>query len=454
MTHRIEEVLSRGMCVGCGGCSVATRGAIPITISRRGIYEASLDGVSEEDRRAGSSVCPFSDESKNEDQLGPPAGEVGDYDPRLGRFTSIRAGRRTADETLPESSSGGITSWTLGRLLETGAIDGVIHVGAVDGDRLFEYVVSRSLEEIEDRRKSQYYATTLASTIEAIRGDGRRYAIVGVPCFIRTARNLADSDLGLRSQFAYYIGIVCGHLKSQFFAEAAAWQGGVIPSDLDSVDFRVKAPGRPAWDYSFGYRSESESELRTIRNLDLLGSNWGHGAFQPEACNFCDDIFAETADVVFGDAWIEPYQADWRGTNIIVSRSNDIDALLQEGAHAGDLTLDPVSADMAAESQAGNFRHRRDGLRVRLADDIDQGLSVPAKRVEPGREHVDARRLRIVRQRRRMSALSFELFERAKAAGAPSIYTRSMQREVDRYSAIGTPLPRRIARKIKAFLRR
>src|SRR5699024_1549087 len=103
------------------------------------------------------------------------------------------------------------------------------------------------------------------------------------------------------SSIAYYVGLVCGHLKSQFFAESMAWQTGVSPERLSDVDFRVKNPGRSASSYDFSATDHSgDTHIRATASL--AGGSWGHGAFQPEACNFCDDIFAETADIVFGDA--------------------------------------------------------------------------------------------------------------------------------------------------------
>ncbi|MBS4753324.1 Coenzyme F420 hydrogenase/dehydrogenase, beta subunit C-terminal domain [Nocardioides sp. zg-ZUI104] len=447
MVHRIEEVVARGMCVGCGGCGAATGGAIPVTIGKHGVYQASLEGVGEADRRVGSKVCPFSDEALNEDTLGAPRPDSSmRTDSRVGAYSNILAGRRTDDEALPKSSSGGLTSWTLQRLIETGKVDGVIHVGGTDGaGELFEYVVSESVDEVESRRKSQYYSTSMHKALLSVRGNGRRYAIVGVPCFISAARRVAVEDEVLRQQLAYFVGIVCGHLKSQFFPEAAAWQLGVTPGGIATVDFRGKHPDRPAWDYDFRVITSSGDEKRG-RNLDLLGSNWGHGALQPEACNFCDDIFAETADVVFGDAWIDRYQADWRGTNVVVSRNVEIDDLLAQGARDGVVELDEISVDDAAASQAGNFRHRRDGLAVRLADDIAKGLSVPAKRVDPDRSVVPLHRRLLVRQRRRMSRRSLETFRAARNSVDLDKYLRPMSREIFRYKLIDK-LGKRLSRR-------
>src|SRR3546814_4465059 len=100
---------------------------------------------------------------------------------------------------------------------------------------------------------------------------------------------------------------------------------------------------------------------------DVCSSDlWGHGMFQLGACDFCDDIFAETADVCLGDAWLPQYDSDWRGTNIVISRHADIDQLLREGARSGEILLEDINADLMAQSQGGNFRHRWDGLSVRL----------------------------------------------------------------------------------------
>src|SRR3546814_15744475 len=88
---------------------------------------------------------------------------------------------------------------------------------------------------------------------------------------------------------------------------------------------------------------------RTLPTSRLLGGNWGHGMFQLGACDFCDDIFAETADVCLGDAWLPQYDSDWRGTNIVISRHADIEQLLSEGARSGKILLDDIHADFMAQ---------------------------------------------------------------------------------------------------------
>ncbi|MDY0910392.1 Coenzyme F420 hydrogenase/dehydrogenase, beta subunit C-terminal domain [Microbacterium sp. CFBP9034] len=455
MTHGIQEVVGRGMCVGCGSCSARTSGAIPVTIGRYGVYQASLEGASATDLAAGSRVCPFSDDSKNEDELADSRFAHLPHDERVGRFHSIFAGRLTDDSRLMGSSSGGMTSFLLAELLRTGRVDGVVHVGRGDDDAMFEYMVSTTPEQIIENRKSAYYATTIADIVERISGDGRRYAVVGVPCFVRAFRLLADELPALSEQLSLYVGLVCGHLKSKFFAESLAWQAGVAPDDLESIDFRVKNPTRRSSDYDYAATAKAHSEPAVRATKSAIDGSWGYGAFQPEACNFCDDIFAETADVVFADAWLPQYLDDWSGTNIVLVRDAEIRALFDAARERGEITIDELTADDAARSQGGNFRHRRVGLRVRLADDIKAGLSVPRKRVEPGYDGVPRKRLALIRQRRKMSALSLETFARARDAGRLSVYTTPMRRAIRRYVVLDgyarglVPLARAVAKVLR-----
>ena len=363
MTHRIEDVVARGMCVGCGACAVRTGGAIPVTIGRYGVFQARLEGVDPEAiRDAGFRVCPFSDESVNEDALTQGAIRgIADGRPARGapsRFSPVGGPLRTS--WCWADSSGGLTSFVLAELLRSGTVDAVIHVGRAAGEQHFDYAISTTVDELEGSRKSMYTATTLADVVTAIRGDGNSYAVVGLPCFITALRHLAREMPELATQFTVYVGLVCGHLKSTYFTKKSlAWQSGIRPADLESIDFRVKQPGRPTSDYDYAAVSRTDHAPRVRRTLDAFDTPWGYGAFQPEACNFCDDVFAESADVAFAKAWLPQYQDDWRGTNVVVVRDERVRALLRAAAQRSDIELTALSAEDAARSQAGNFRHRR-----------------------------------------------------------------------------------------------
>lgn len=450
--HTIEDVVARGMCVGCGACSARTDGRVSVTIGLRRSFEADLTGVSEADRRAAGRVCPFSDESRNEDALGAARFPGLPHDPRVGRYSGLFAGRLRDHARLLGSSSGGLTSWVAEQLLVRGDVDGILHVVSSDDPAkgLFAYRATYDAAAFRAQRKSMYYATTFADAIASVRGDGRRYAVLGVPCFLRAARLLAEEDAALGEQLAFFLGLVCGHLKSQAFAESMAWQAGVPPEELETVDFRIKVEGRSSSRYDFGaVGADGDVE---VPNVSLVGGSWGHAMFQVAACDFCDDIFAETADIAFGDGWLPRYKEDWRGTNVIVSRRPELDALLRE---SDEIELDELTLDEVAATQAGNFRHRRVGLQVRLHDDLKQGLSVPAKRVPPTLAGVDRTRVRLVRQRRLISRVSHEAFAEARAAGDLRRFLDTMRPLVEAYVRIDRGgVVRRFRSRLRRSIRR
>jgi len=335
---------------------------------------------------------------------------------------------------LDGSASGGLLTLVLEGLLQSGMVDGVIHVTPALGERLFRYQVSRSVAEIRAARKSSYYATTLTDCLNGLTGAEGRYAIVGVPCFIKAARLLADQDPQIGRRLTLYLGIICGHMKSPFFAQSLAWQAGVPPRDLKSIDFRVKEPGKRADRYSFRAVSWT-GDTRTSSPQAVIDGSWGFGAFQPSACDFCDDLFAETADAAFGDAWLPRYARDARGTSLVVIRDSRILGLLQ--ASISRLAFLHELSDLdAVTSQAGLIRHRREGLRVRLADDIAAGRSVPKKRVVPGYNGLNPTRIALIRQRRAISAVSLRAFARAVAQMDFNLYRSAIVAEIKRYRII------------------
>ena len=452
MTHTITDVVSRGLCIGCGACAIATDGQVPIRINKDGMYAAGPLNLTEDALAAADKVCPFSDGAMNEDAISLLVhdDELTNHE-FLGRYSKTYAGRVSDQDYLEGASSGGLTSWMLGQLIERGVVDAVINVGRQE-DPLFGYEASDA-DQVIERRKSDYYSVTLDGAMQIVRDTDKKFALVGVPCFIKAARLLAEEDVVLKERLAFFVGLVCGHMKSQYFGESMAWQLGIEPPDLKAVDFRVKNPERRSSDYDFGAQSKADGQWRYRRTGDLLGGNWGYAAFQPEACNFCDDIFAETADVAFGDAWLPQYQQDWRGTNVAITRNKLADEILATGSQTGALQLEDLPAEQAAKSQSGNFRHRRLGVQVRLADDIARGLSVPKKRVEPDVNAVDAKRLKIIRTRRKLSRLSFVAYRKAREAGDLNIYMDAMNRGIKEYRRIDRPLWRRVAGKLKAVIR-
>lgn len=369
-----------------------------------------------------SHQCPFSPAAANEDQIAAerfPAAATSDR--RIGRFEAAYVGHALEDPFRRNGSSGGLTSWVAAELLRSGAVDGVAHVVPTDplNGKFFSYHISRSIDELSRGAKSRYYPVELSSVLREIRDTPGRYAIVGVPCFIKAIHLLRRLDPLIRERVTYTLGLFCGHMKSAAMVESFAWQLGAEMARIRAVDYRIKDESRPAnW-----YRAHLELDDGSSTAQDwwhLADGDWGAGFFQNPACDWCDDVVGETADVSFGDAWVEPYSSDGRGTNVMVVRSKELVDMVEQARADGRLELTPVDADFIAQTQAAGLRHRRDGLAYRLSWS-KSGIR-PRKRVAASTD-LPLRRKLVYRMRYAVARWSHHMFRLARRLHTPMIYT-------------------------------
>lgn len=309
------------------------------------------------------------------------------YDERIGYFKSLYAGHVNEGEYRENASSGGMGTWIFKELFEKKLIDGVIHVKEnpdKNSPIMFQYDISRSIDEIKAGSKTKYYPVELSKVLKIVREVPGRYAIVGIPSFIMAVRLLAEKDDTIKDRIKYTVGLICGHQKSSKFAEAIAWQVGIKPGNLKHINFRKKLLDKPANNYGVEITGVIDGKEVTIvkPTKELLGQNWGQGYFKTKASDFTDDVMNETADITLGDAWLPEYTKDSKGNNVIVVRNPVIDDLIREGIESGRLNLDVVDKDTIFRSQAAHYRHTHDELAYRLYKKDNANEWRPKKRIE------------------------------------------------------------------------
>ena len=383
----IAKVIDKGFCIGCGICT-AIDPSFRIGETRTGTLEIVERTSNPEILDLASRVCPFADAPDETAIAADQFSSAPYFHPALGRYEAIYAGY--AEEFRRSAGSGGITRWLLSRSLDLGKIDFVVVVdrklAGEDGDLFRVALHETSSEYLEHTSTSAYFPTSFDQVLNEINQRKGRFAITALPCFARALRAYALINTSFGERLAFVSGTICGALKSRRYAEYLAWQMGVGIDELDRINFRGKSLSRSANEkcvevWSDDNTGEHPSQVERVQNL--AGTDYGSGYFKPKACDYCDDVFAETADVSFGDAWISPYKERPQGTNVIVVRSKFIADLLHEGREEGGLILDPISADDAQLTQNSGLRHRRQGLAVRLAIARVGWFWTPRKRVRP-----------------------------------------------------------------------
>ena len=150
---------------------------------------------------------------------------------------------------------------------------------------------------------------------------------------------------------------------------------------------------------------------------ETLGTNWGLGYFKYEACDYCDDIFSETADIAVGDAWLKHYTKDSKGNSVVISRNKTIDLLLEKGIQTKELQLDVLSDEAMRDAQGGGFRHRRVALGYRLYLKQKKNLWFPHKRVKVDKNSISGPYKLIFRFRVYIRDKSTEYWMKSRESG-------------------------------------
>lgn len=418
-----KDIVKSGLCIGCGICVTQTDSA---RMKFDAFGELKPSGSRQWFRQSSESfskTCPFSPLAANEDQLASEQFEDNSLkNISIGYYQANYVGYVQEDEFRIQGSSGGLITWVAAELMQKGLVDGVAHVVATanprEEGRFFKFRISRTVKEIREGAKSRYYPVELSEVLKIIREVPGKYAVVAIPCMIKAINLLRRNDPVIRQRIVFTLGLFCGHMKSARFVESFAWQLNVPINDIKEVEFRQKYPDRPANWYNARLTLK---DGRTVNKdwWNLKDGDWGAGFFMNSTCNYCDDVVAETADISFGDAWVEPYSKDGRGTNVVIVRSHPVRKLISSGIESGRLALTPVDAAFVEQTQAAGLRQRREGLSYRLTWH-KKGI-MPVKRVKPKAAIPKERKL-IYRLRYFISKWSHRLFWSAKQLKINAVY--------------------------------
>jgi coenzyme F420-reducing hydrogenase beta subunit len=374
-------------------------------------------------------TCPFSPAAANEDVISGALFSGTPHDPHLGHHLATYVGAAAEPPFRERGSSGGMVSWVAAQLLRSGEVDGVLHVVPANDGRLFRYTVSRTEDQLLTGAKSRYYPVDLAEVLAIVRATPGRYAVIGIPCFIKAVNLLRREEPTIAERITHTLGLFCGHMKSARFVDSFAWQLHTAREHVRAVDYRRKDAGRPANWYTAQLTLSDGSERRQDW-WHLVDGDWGAGYFMNAACNMCDDVVAETADISFGDAWVEPYSSDGRGTNVVVVRSEAMRRLVADGIASNALALEAVSPEFVRDTQAAGFRHRREGLAYRLTWPR-RGVR-PIKRVAPSADLPEERK-RLYRLRAAIARWSHRIAWAADRLRLPILYMAWAEIALRRY---------------------
>jgi len=369
MNNVVEDIVRKNLCSSCGVCAgvcpsnvlamkVDDKGdLLPHVYSERCIEKCHLC----------LDVCPFSKGLHNPREKNielfsnTPEAE---YDKNIGWYIKGVAGHRLNEKMRKASASGGLATWCLEKLLSKGIITcaAVVRFAKNHERGFFEFYSASNIDELQNSSGSVYHPVEISRVIKKISSNKQKtWAIIGVPCLCSAIRNVGH----LQNRIPFVFGLACGMYQNTFYTEMLLSKSGVDRRNLVSIEYRRKSKGGPSSNYLFRGTDNLQqgNEIPYQKLPYYLGKN---AYFRQNACNYCKDVFSETADACFMDAWLPDYYSEPQGTSLVVIRNSKIAELFQEGQSNGEILVKEIGSEQIVESQREHVKRKQELIYMRL----------------------------------------------------------------------------------------
>jgi coenzyme F420 hydrogenase subunit beta len=327
-------------------------------------------------------VCPgdeFNFHEHHQELFGTP----GDLTDTHGHIAEAAVGYATDKEIRDGSTSGGVVTGLLVKMLEAGEIDGAVIIGSSDAPIWKgKALVARSRAELLSGMKSKYAITTTNAVFSEIRQVPGRYAIVGLPCQIHGYRKAIALDVRLKERIVLSIGLFCHaaieHEAYRVMFEQLGERGQRAKRFISRIG---KHPGTPHLEMEDGslypvyFGERSGYRPSSIEVINIL-----YRLYTPERCTTCFDGLADFADIAVGDPWMAPPTDDvkWTdGWSLVVLRTPRGQAAYHGAVTAGALSTVAVTEREARASNILMAHEKRDRAFRVMETHRRQGKPVP-----------------------------------------------------------------------------
>lgn len=348
LSPTLQRVLDGDLCAGCGLCAGVSDGAVILQTQEPGYTRPRqlrpLTATAEAKIAAacpGSVIAPWPQECH----------------PYWGPATRVLTGHATDPLTRHAGASGGALSALASFAIESGLVDGVVHVEA-DPDRPTRNrtCVSTSVLEVVGAAGSRYAASSPLEAIDALLGDARRFAFIGKPCDVSALRHLGGEDDRVTARFPIMFSFFCGGVPSHAGADRIISAMGMSPSSVKR--FRYRGNGWPGKTVA----EAADGRAGTMNYADSWGAHLSKEV--QFRCKICPDAVGGVADIAAADAWYGgeagyPQFEEQDGRSLIMVRTAVGQDLIARCESAGRLVtqaLDINEIDLMQPAQANRKR--------------------------------------------------------------------------------------------------
>ncbi|MFH1601784.1 MAG: Coenzyme F420 hydrogenase/dehydrogenase, beta subunit C-terminal domain [Candidatus Shapirobacteria bacterium] len=374
----VDKIVKNKLCANCGTCISACpisaisykqeKNNFEIRVNKRKCSKCGLC----------LQVCPgLGVDFKNLNQENFSKKSQVKYDPNLGYFRNCYLGYSRNKKLRSQCASGGVATSILLYLLKNKIVDGALVTGIDSRKPLIpKPFIAYRQKEVIGARGSKYAPVVLNQYLKKIiNSQKEKFAVVGLPCHIEGIRKLQKTNPILRKKIKFCLGLMCGQ-GLNFYATSFILKQLRLRSE-EIREFQYRGEGWPG-DITAIKKNGQVKKVSFFRVFKLFSI----GFFNWERCFLCPDLTNELADISLGDAWIPRLMKSKKGINVIISRTQagqDLVDRLKE-----DIFYKPVSPKAIVKSQKIKLFCKKDChvLLAKVARILKLGVPVYNKRSE------------------------------------------------------------------------
>jgi len=376
----IAEVVTSGLCIGCGLCEAVTRGRVRMAMTDYGsLRPTPASGFSFAEEQQLLAACPgVAVEPRTETRML--------EDEIWGHYVLMRYAWAGDADARYRGSTAGVLSALGGFLISSGQAAFVLHVGPDPHQPMrSRWYLSEDPDNVLARAGSRYGPTApLAGLLAAIE-RAERFAIIAKPCDLSAVHRYARSDSRLDELCVARLAMVCGGQSRLSKSHGVLDEIGVSENEISLFRYR-----------GFGNPGLTRIELQDGRVFEktYLEQWQDESAWDLETrCKVCADALGEAADVVVADVWPggSPTGED-EGFSGLIVRSDIGKSLVDTAVAAGSVVLGDRITPRRFDSLQPHQVRKKLALTSRFAGLDDAGLpgiDAPGLRLESLGDRLD-----------------------------------------------------------------
>ena len=279
-------------------------------------------------------------------------------------------------------ASGGILTGTLLHLLQTGKITGAV-VLTMDKEHPWRAVptIARTKEEILASAQSKYVVSPVNVILSQLQNEEGPLAYVGLPHQVFAIRRLQQLRHPSVRSIKYIFGPFFGNELEGASVDAFLRKFRAKKSDV--TDFQYRAGEWP------GYLQAKLRDGRTVK-IPKFHANYLIPFYITENSLLSHDLTNEFTDLSGGDAWAPVYEERGKGFSLLITRTEQGDALIREMEAGGKIELHDIDEAQAVRMQSHGLDLKKRGGLLRLEKRKRHGkrihaFGIPVPEVSLGR---------------------------------------------------------------------